>query len=101
MAAADTLNANAAGPSAADPVADFWDLIAREVVFEQIGLATWWLVAVESAEDDTAIGVAHLDEHRNLTCKWSREGAVLIGRNEAAFRRRVAGILTERQAVTR
>jgi hypothetical protein len=76
-----------------EPIVDFWDLIARAVAFEQIGLATWWLVAVDSADDGTAIGVAHLDENRHLTCKWSKEGKLLIGRNEDAFRRRVAGIL--------
>jgi hypothetical protein len=81
-----------------EPITEFWDLIAREVLFEQIGLATWWLVAVDSADhrtadEGTAIGVAHLDQNRHLTCKWSKEGAALIGRNETAFRRRIAGIL--------
>lgn len=103
MASADTQATSATGSSAAkpEPFVDLWDLIARRVVFEQIGLATWWIVAVESNGDDTALGVAHLGENRTLTCHLSPVGARIVGSNEPAFRRRVAGIVTELQAGAR
>ena len=103
MAAADTQATNATGTSAAkpEPIADLWDLIAHTAVFEQIGLATWWIVAIEPNGGNTDLGVAHLDEDRTLTCHLSKDGARLVGSNETAFRRRVASILTELQTGAR
>jgi hypothetical protein len=103
MAAADIKDTKATGPSAAkpEPIADLWDLIARTVIFEQIGLATWWIVAIESNSKETALAVAHLDADRALTCRLSEDGARIVGSNEPAFRRRVAGILGELQTGAR
>lgn len=99
QAAADAQDTNATGLSAAKsgPMADLWDLTARNVTFEQVGLATWWVVAGESTGNDTELGVAHLNEDRTLACHLTPDGARIIGSNETAFLSHVASILTEIQ----
>jgi hypothetical protein len=83
-------------PADSEPVPDFWNLIARMVRLERMAISTWWIVAIESRDNETPLGVAHLDDQRELICRLSKDGKRIIGSSEGKFRSILSGILVDR-----